>query len=222
MKKQIGILMLVLIAFASRAGSLNSSFTNSTAAVIPDGSQVGTVSTLSVSGMDGYVTGISVNLNITGGFNGDLYIYLLSPQNYQVVLLNRVGLSSANTLAYGDAGFNITLTAAGANIHNYQSGSYSLSGGQLTGTWGADRRIIDPQSAPGAFDAAPTGNNFDVYNNTDPNGIWTLAAYDLSGGYQSTLVSWGLTVVTVPEPQTWTLLGGGLAALWFLGRGRRK
>jgi hypothetical protein len=38
---------------------------------------------------------------------------------------------------------------------------------------------------------------------------------------KSSLVSWGLTVVTVSEPQTWTILGGGLAAGWLLIR-RRK
>jgi len=72
------------------------------------------------------------------------------------------------------------------------------------------------------FDTAPTGNNFDTYYGSNPNGTWTLFVTDLSGGNQSTLVTWGLTVATVPEPQTWTMLGGGLAALWLVNRGRRK
>jgi subtilisin-like proprotein convertase family protein len=222
MKKQIGILMLVLLTFVSRAQLTNLTVTANPNVAIPDGNQVGYVSTVTVGGMFGVVTSISVNLNITGGFNGDLYAYLVSPQSSMVVLLNRVGISSANSFGYSDAGFNITLTAAGSNIHNYQSGSYTLSGGQLTGTWGADQRIVDPQGAPSSFDASPTGNNLNVYNGTDPNGVWTLFISDLSSGYQSTLVTWGLTVATVPEPQTWTLLGGGLAALWFTVRNRRK
>jgi hypothetical protein len=44
----------------------------------------------------------------------------------------------------------------------------------------------------------------------------------LAGSGQSLLVSWGLTVVTVPEPQTWALFGGKLVALWSVARQRRK
>jgi subtilisin-like proprotein convertase family protein len=190
--------------------------------VIPDANVTGISSSLNVSGMYADISDLSVSLNITGGFNGDLYAYLLSPDNSMVVLLNRVGLGTSNPFGYSDAGFNISLSAAGYNVHDYQNYGPSFSGGQLTGSWAPDRRTIDPQSAASAFDAAPTGNNFNAYFGANPNGMWTLFVADVSGGNQSELVSWGLTIATVPEPQTWTLLGGGLTALWWLKRKRRK
>jgi hypothetical protein len=45
------------------------------------------------------------------------------------------------------------------------------------------------------------------------DGNWTLFIADLSAGGQSTLVSWGLTIVTVPEPQAWMMIGGGFLML---------
>jgi subtilisin-like proprotein convertase family protein len=223
MKKQIGILMVLLAALVVRADVTNLTVTASPNTLIPDGNPVGLTSTVMVSGMVGPLTNLTVNLDITGGFNGNLYAYLLSPSGSMVVLLNRVGESSTNVFGYGNAGFNITLSAtAASNIHFYQSGSYSLSGGQLTGNWQPDQRTISPGSVQTAFDAAGTGNNLDSYYTSDsnPNGVWTLFVADLANGAQSTLVSWGLTVVTVPEPQTWTLLGSGLVGFFFLARKR--
>jgi subtilisin-like proprotein convertase family protein len=200
---------------------LTVSTTSNTA--VPDASLIGITSTLNVGGMSGLTAGLTVNLDITGGFSGDLYAYLLSPQGTMVVLLNRAGMGSANYFGYGDAGFNITLDSASTtNIHNYQSGSYTLVNGQLAGTWAPDSRAIDPLSEPSVFDLAPAGNTLASLYGLNPNGIWTLYVADLSGGgQQSTLVSWGLTVVTVPEPQTWVMLGGGLA-LFFLCRSWRR
>jgi hypothetical protein len=85
-----------------------------------------------------------------------------------------------------------------------------------------DRRMIDGQSPAGYFDAAPTGNNLDSLYGSDPNGDWTLFVADLSSPGQSTLVSWGLTIATVPEPQTWALLVGGGLMLLVAGRHRQK
>ena len=86
----------------------------------------------------------------------------------------------------------------------------------------ADGRAIDPQSTPSVFDAASTGANLSLFNNLVANGQWTLFIADLSGGGQSTLVSWGLTVVTVPEPQTWAMAIGGLGLLLTLNRRRAR
>jgi subtilisin-like proprotein convertase family protein len=223
MNKQIGILLLLLTALIGQAAaSTNLTVNTSVNSAVPDGNPVGLTSTATVSGMVGAITNIQVSLNVSGGFNGDLYAYLKSPQGSNIVLLNRVGMGSGNIVGYTNSGFDITLESGQANIHDYQTGSYGPNGsGQATGFWSPDLRTIDPQSLPSAFDVAPTGLGFGSLNGLDPNGLWTLFIADLSGGGQSTLVSWGLTVVTVPEPQTWVLLAGGLAA-FGISRWRRR
>jgi subtilisin-like proprotein convertase family protein len=223
MKKQISTLTLALVALASRADVTNLTATVNSA--IPVNNYNPVPFQLAVGNMSGTIDSFSVNLNITGGFNGDLYAYLLSPDNTMVVLMNRVGLDSFNSIGYVDTGFDITLTAAGNNIHFYQDNSPAFSGGQLTGTWAPDQRTIDPYLYTDAslFDAAPTGNNFNSFYGATPNGTWTLAIADgVNSANQPTLVSWGMTIQTVPEPQTCALLGCGLAALGWLKRHRRK
>ena len=227
MKKALGFLLLLLVTLTSRADTTNSFSNPSLNTAIPDGNPVGLTSKLNVSGIPGNTANITVNLNITGGFNGDLYSYLVSPTGTMVVLLNRVGIATGNSYGYGNSGFDITLDSASPNnIHTYQTaGGYPgdlNGGGQLTGKWAPDGRTIDPLSVASAFDAGPTGNTLTSLDGANPNGDWTLFIADLSGGGQSTIVSWGLTVMTVPEPQTWTLLGGSLAAFWMINRQRRK
>lgn len=207
----------MLLSLAGGAGAQTNSYTIAVNAPIADGSPVGLASTTAVSGLSGSISSIEVNLDITGGFNGDLYAYLAGPQGGFAILLNRVGLGSSNPFGYSDAGFNITLSSGYANIHNYQSGSYTLTGGEL---WAPDGRNISPLSAPSAFDSAATTADFGSFTGLIPNGDWTLFVADLSSGGQSTLVNWGLTIVTVPEPQTW-LLGFGGVLLFALNR-RRK
>ncbi len=186
---------------------------------IPDGNPVGLVSQTTFSGLTGTISSMSLNLDITGGYNGDLYAYLVGPNSTTLVLLNRVGLSSANDFGYSDSGFNITLTNGASDLHFYQAGSYTLSGGQLIGSWAPDGATISPNSAGSAYDGTTAGN-FNLFNNTDPNGEWTLFVADLAnGGGQSMIVDWSLTIVTdVPEPQTWALMIGGVGALLALRR----
>ncbi len=224
MKKHFGILMLLLLTtLASHADVTNLTVSTTSNTLIPDGTVFGITSTNVISGMSGVTTNITVNLDITGGFSGDLYAYLLSPTGTMVVLVNRTGMNSGNNSGYSDAGFNVTFDAASANnIHNYQTFSPVYNSGQLTGTWATDSRAIDPRSIPSAFDAGPTGNTLANYYGSNPNGAWTLFVADLSTGGQSTLASWSMSVVTVPEPQTWTILGGGLTVCWLMIRRRRN
>lgn len=182
---------------------------------ITDGSAVGWSGTATLSDYNPWVTAVTVNLNISGGYNGDLYAYL-SYGGALVPLLNRVGVTSGNAFGYGDTGFNITLSSAAANdVHFYgnSSPSFDTETGQLLGTWQPDGRAISPLSAPGDLGSA-TRVNFGQYQDMNPNGTWTLFIADLSAGAQSQLVGWSLTVTAaeVPEPVNVALVvfGGAL------------
>jgi subtilisin-like proprotein convertase family protein len=187
----------LMLALSAHAGISYSTFANG--GLIPDNSVVGSSGTATVSGFLPAIADISVKLNISGGYNGDLYAYL-SYGGVLVPLLNRVGVTSGNALGYGDAGFNVTLSSAGAyDVHAYGSHNPSFSGGQLTGTWQPDGRAIDPQGDPSTFDSA-SRLNFGSFSGLNPNGTWSLFIADLSAGGQSQLVSWELDITTVPEP----------------------
>ena len=227
---KLTIFAVAMLVSALAQGQATVGFTNTVNAVVPDANPNGIAFSQTMSAVPGTITNVTVALDITGGFNGDLYAYLVDPNGNISILLNRVGVTAVggnNYFGYGDAGFNIVLSAAGtSNIHTYQTASPSFSAGQLTGTWMPDGRAVDPtlgagHSTPGTFDSASTSADLSVFNNMVPNGQWTLFIADMSGGGTSTLVSWGLTVVTVPEPQTWAMVAGGLGALLAMRRRSR-
>lgn len=228
MKASILLATVCLSAVLSAQGAFytetyNSGFENS--GNIPDGNINPWSDTRTLSGItDLSITSVSVRLNVSGGYNGDLYAYL-SHGGVLVPLLNRVGVGTGDAFGYGDAGFNITLLdTALNNIHLYQDvGGYDITGGA---SWQPDGRTINPvTSLPSAFDAAGTVN-FGAYDGLNPNGDWSLVFADLSaGGGQASVVSWGLDITAVPEP-THIALGifGSLwvsVNLWRRWRGRR-
>ncbi len=75
-----------------------------------------------------------MNLNISGGYNGDLYAYL-SYGGALVPLLNRVGVGSGDAFGYATAGMNVTLSPAARERYAfYGNHSPSINGsGQLRG-----------------------------------------------------------------------------------------
>ena len=164
---------------------------------IPDDDPNGVASTLTVSDWhSGWtVTDVHVTLNVTGGWNGDLYAYL-SHDGILVPLLNRVGTGSGSepqfSLGFSISGFGtVTLDDASTsgNIHDIEN--------PAGGTY-------QPDSG-----AASLAN----FNNSYANGSWTIFFADMSGGDQSTLVSWGLELEAAPEP---VVVGLGIFAGIFL------
>ena len=120
MKTKLIIVGFGLLALTGWSQTLTGSYTNSTVTAIPDGSPVGVMEQFTMSSLGGSISNVQVTLDITGGFNGDLYAYLVDPQGQLVVLLNRPGVTSINPFGYGDAGMNITLDDLAANnIHDY-------------------------------------------------------------------------------------------------------
>ncbi len=174
---------------------------------IPDGNPTGFSSSLNVSGVAGNVVSLDVYLNISGGYNGDLYVFL-SYNNQSAILLNRVGRSLTSPFGYDDAGFSIVVRdSAATDVHTYGG----VNGGTLTGAWQPDGRTVSPQLV---FDSSPRTAMLGTFNGMNPNGTWTLFVSDMAGGpgSQSTLVDWSLDVNPVPEPVNVALGAFGLLA----------
>ena len=170
---------------------------------VPDNNFSGWSDTRTVSTMPaGTFTGLSVDLQLTGGWNGDLYAYLVHSSGFSV-LLDRVGVgvSGVSAFGYGDAGMNVNLAATGTSIHQY--GGNSTFSAAPTGSWMTDN----------------TSGSLASFLSTSPNGTWSLFIADLSGGGVSTVQSWGLQmdIVAVPEVETWVAaaLAGLFGAFWL-------
>ena len=185
--------MLALTLGASAHAGLYT-FNYGVNAAIPDNSIIGLTDAHTVSGLNSTITDIRVTLNISGGFNGDLYGYLRLNNSPLVVLLNRVGTTAGNSDGYANSGFLVTLTADSAahDIHFYQNYSPNYnSSGQVTGAWQADGRTNPLDTSRGSLS---------FFNGLDPNGTWTLFFADRSASDTSTLIGWSLNITTVPEP----------------------
>ena len=191
MKKQI-LLTLVTVAMwtsaqaAYLAYDFSSGVLNTT---IPDGNAVGISFTTDLSGDTAAITDVNLLLQISGGYNGDLYGYVVSPTGTRVELFNRPGPGVAGN---SGSAFNVTL--------DDQSVNGSIESIAATGNISGDY--------------TPTGSLLN-FNDQNANGTWRLFLADLSGGNTSQLVSWGLQIEAVPEPTTWAviifgvLFGGG-------------
>src|SRR6185295_7585972 len=109
----------------------------------------GHASTKSVATQIGRLTDVNVRVNISGGYNGDLYAYLVHDTGYSV-LLNRVGRRSGDSLGYSDSGFNVTIDdqAPFGDIHTYRVHYFGNNttplAGPLTNSWAPDGRATDP------------------------------------------------------------------------------
>jgi subtilisin-like proprotein convertase family protein len=182
MKTTFSALML-LAATCTRADVIiDQSYTPATPLPIPEGNPAaGVITTINVSGLPAtwLVSSIfSVDLDISGGYNGDLYAYLKSPEGTVVTLLYQPGAAVDGGYGNPQPGLNITLTDSGAtSIQNVPDGS-----GTLTGTYA-------PAHPLAAFD------------NEVVDGGWSLYVADVgSGGGSPSLVSWSLDIDAVPEP----------------------
>jgi subtilisin-like proprotein convertase family protein len=218
MKRSI---LAIAVLAAALAGSARADFvqTYSTGfqngGVIPDGSLVGWSDTRAVSGVGGPITDVNVSLNLSGGWNGDLYAYLVHSSGF-AVLLNRVGRSGTSGAGYGDAGMNVTLDDQATrtmDIHWYQAEpgyvAADITGGAI---WSPDGRNVDPLT--GNTTTASRDALLGSFNGLDANGNWTLYIADVAGGDQATLSSWTLEIAAVPEPGS--MVEGAVAVL-FLG-----
>ena len=143
--------------------------------VIPDNTPAGVGYSINFGASGLTISDISVTINVSGGYNGDLYAYVTHGDQIAYLL-------SANP-AVSSSGFNNVTFVVGTGTPIPTGGS-----GQLT-------------------DTSYTGvNNLNVFNDTDPNGDWTLFFADVNPGDTSTLNRFSIGITAVPEPTTWGLV----------------
>ena len=216
MKRLTLFCALSLAIVLQASASLSTNFSASTGAVfansgsVPDNNFSGWSDTrnLNVTEYVGFtVTDVQVTLDISGGWNGDLYGYLVHDSGF-VVLLDRVGNSTYSPYGYGNAGFTgVTLAddVSHTSIESY-GGTSGASAALSGGTYNSQDGTLNT-----AFDGLSV------------NGNWTLFLADLSSGDISQVTGWTLTIEAVPEPTTYALMLVGAAfGGWRLAQRRTK
>lgn len=167
--------------------------TSSGSQVIPDNTYAGAGYSFTFTDANApYITGVTVTLNLTGGYNNDIYAYL-SHGSTLVTLVNQI----TGTAGSGSGFNNVILTEGGGSTIQGAPGSPGLA---FTGTYTADQNLAS-------------------FNGANPNGSWTIFFADLGAGDTSTLTGFSVGITAVPEPVNVALVVfAGLAAAFGLGR----
>ncbi|MEN9675064.1 MAG: hypothetical protein RIS76_960, partial [Verrucomicrobiota bacterium] len=169
-------------------------FGGNPALTIPDWDVFGISDVRTVTSSISNLAKVEVGLTLSGGFNGDLYVYLRHGDGFSV-LLNRPGRSTSLPFGYEDAGVSVTFAddAAGASFHTYQDTTIPPLSASITGIWKPDGLEVMPLGSPSLYDTATPTALLSSFVGLDPNGVWTLYAADLSGGVSHQIESWSLT-----------------------------
>ena len=157
---------------------------------IPDANPTGISTSINVSSLPVTITDVNVWINVSGGYNGDLYAFL-SYNGVLVPLINRVGTVSSSPSTYQD-------------YFGYSTAGFSSVMLNDQATDGAIHNTITPGSKPTYSYTPDSGaTSLAAFNGSgggNPNGNWTIFFSDMASGNSSTLVSWGMDITAVPEP----------------------
>ena len=204
-----GLFALALASGLTASAQTTLTSTNFTVgATVPDNNLSGLASAKTVSTPIAYVTGLKVNVKLSGTFNGDVYCYL-AHNGTNAILLNRAGRSPTSNPGYSDQGFDLTFDDASTNgdVHVYGTKLGGPISGPLTNSWAPDARRTSPTDV--LTGDARTGF-LSSFNGMNPNGEWVLFVADMEAGDIYTLNNWGLeitgytpsTIVSAPVTST--------------------
>lgn len=166
------------------------------------------------------VVDVDVVVRINHNFVGDLTIKLVGPGGTGVTLLNRPGLPGNldDGSEVGGDSSNLRDTAPILFDDTAPSGVPSESMG--LGLSSATVVGSGPTAGPDNYLPHVEGDPLSLFEDSDPNGLWTLYVGDSSAAAAGTFVAWELRVSThvIPEPTTLGLMA--LACGWVVPRRR--
>ncbi|MFN5593426.1 MAG: beta strand repeat-containing protein, partial [Aphanizomenon sp.] len=141
-------------------------------------------SIINVSGLNGNITSLRVTLtNLSHTWPDDIDVLLVSPTGAKAMLMSDV--VGSNGLANVTLTFDPTATANLPDVGQITSGSYKPT----------DFESGDLFNSPAPV--GPYGTDFSVFNNTNPNGNWSLYIMDdMAGDSGSIAGGWSLLIGT--------------------------
>jgi Ca2+-binding RTX toxin-like protein len=171
-------------------GGTTNTFSNVSAITINDGtSSTPYPSNINVSGLSGNLSSLKVTLsNLSHTYSDDIDVLLVGPTGAKAILMSDVGGSFDLT--------NITLTFDPTASSSLPDDS-QISSGIYKPTDFVIGDFFNP-SAP----VGPYGTDVSVFNNTNPNGTWSLYIMDDLGGDVGNIAGgWSLTIgITATAP----------------------
>lgn len=159
-------------------------FGNSSSITIPNGGTASQYpSTISVAGLGGVVTKVTVTLsNLSHAYPDDLDILLVSPTGQKVMLMSDAGggtdLSNAK-FSFDDAAISALADETLAASGTYQPTDYNPG-----------------ETLPSPAPAGPYSFALSAFNGNSPLGIWRLYISDDSNPESGSLQGWGLQIRT--------------------------
>lgn len=202
----LGVVTIVALFMAGMlvAAAATSTFSNTTAIALPDASAAAPYpSNISVAGMTGVITDVNVTLtNINHGFPNDIDVLLVGPGGQSVILMSDVG-------RHFDA-LNVTLTLDDSATTSLPDEAALTTGTYLPTNSSSNAGLSCADDAfPAPAPAGPYGASLSVFNDTDPNGTWSLFVVDdcfqdsgsIAGGW-SLEITTSVPTITVPADIT--------------------
>ena len=184
-----GAVQLLSITSSSSGATLPNTTSSGTISLPVSNLLPPAISTINVAGVTGAVQSITVNLNITHTYDGDMTINLKAPNGNIYNLAWEVGGS-------GDNFVNTTFSSAGGTpIFNGTA--------PFTGTYAADGFT--------GVGIAPNLSNTNTWTGlySTPNGAWSLIVTDPWNLDDGTLTSWSITLnYAIPDAGIWTPVTG--------------
>ncbi len=170
--------LILLCTFGAVSALATKTFSNTNTIAIPVSGSSGVASPypsyIDVSGVNGWVTNVSVTLHdFYHTFPDDVVVILVGPQGDQVSLMMDSGSgtdASGLTLTFDD-GAALPIPSDGP----LSSGTFKPNQGA-----GVPSGACSPMPAP--YPSGDYGNALSVYTGKDPNGDWSLYVCDESGG----------------------------------------
>lgn len=174
-------------------------FNNNTPLAIPDNSPAGVYSTIAVSGIPAgaIITNVSIRVNISHTFVGDLENNIIAPNG---VSLNLMGELDGGTGSNGSDDFLNTIVSS--------TSTTPLSGAPAprTGIFGADR--LNGYGPSGNFQTQPNGMPWSALYSV-MNGNWRLGLSDWFALDAGTLNNWSISITYgAPATGVWTAAPG--------------